>query len=47
MFRHLPSNGLIEKITIRDLSLHFDGKKFENFVKETVRANVELCGRHL
>ena len=48
-FCHLPLNGVLEKIALRNLDLLFFLKvKIKNvYISETVRASLKICGRHL
>ena len=37
-FLHLPSNGIFEKIALRDIDLHFEGNNLNLYISEKARA---------
>ena len=46
-FLHFPSNGVIAKITIRELDLLFGGQHLKLYISETVRDSAKNCERHM
>ena len=45
--RHLPSNGVIVKILLRDLDLLLEVTNLKkNDISEMLRVNAEMCGKH-
>ena len=43
---HLPLNGVVAKIALRDLDLLFKVNNFKLNICKTVIASAKMCGRH-